>query len=87
MPFSVFHLTGLFAATDISVNVGGWLLFGLLILVLLGIDLFVIHRRGARAVTGEVGRHGRRLVPAGARVQWPRLVATGRKGRRAVGLR
>jgi len=41
-----FHSMGLLAAMDNSVNIGWWLLFGLLILLLLGIDLFAVHRRG-----------------------------------------
>ena len=36
----------LVAAVDNFVNVGGWLLFGLLVLLLVGVDLLVIHRKG-----------------------------------------
>jgi tellurite resistance protein TerC len=45
MTFYILPPTGLLAATDIFVDPGTWLGFGLLIAVLVGVDLTVIHRK------------------------------------------
>jgi tellurite resistance protein TerC len=45
MTFPLLCPTCLFAAIDSFADFGGWLLFGLLIAVLVGIDLLVIHRK------------------------------------------
>ena len=45
MALSAYRSIGLIAAMDTFVNVQWWLLFGLLISALIGIDLFALHRR------------------------------------------